>query len=316
MNFLKSITIGAAMILGMTAYAQRNCDIDIAITDITKGDVVPKAVNNKLEAKLAQALSRAGIVAAPYDAQFFVAGRFDNAYSDVMTSGTRPTYAVKTTLTIYIGDADHQKVFATESFDLKGVGNTETEAYTRCLNSINASNPKFIEFIRKGKDKIMEYFDANYPVYLNNAKRALQQRNYDEALFYASSIPSCCKGYAEAQALTASINKDNTNFNSQQLYAQAQAAWAANPDEYGAEQAHKYLAQIDPASSSYAAAQNLSKQISTKIQRNWDFEHIQKHKDAVALEKQRIQANKEKYIAWAKSRPKVVNRYHFLVRYW
>jgi len=316
MNILKTITLGAVLAFGLTATAQRNCDIDIAITNITKGDVVPGSVNSALEAKLAQALSKAGIVAAPYDAQFFVAGRFDNAYADVLTGGTSEQYVVKTTLTVYIGDADHQKVFATESFDLKGIGNSETEAYRRCLNTINASNPKFVEFIRKGKNKIVDYFDSNYQIYLNNAKKALQQRNYDEALFYAGSIPSCCQGYSEAMALTSKINTDNTNYNSQQLYAQAQAAWAANPDEYGAEQAHKFLAQIDPASSSYSAAQNLSKQISAKVQRNWDFEHIQKHKDAVALEKQRIQANKEKYIAWAKNRPKVVNRYHFLVRYW
>lgn len=315
MNKFKTFALGAISFFALSAFAQDKCDIDISIANITQGEKVPSAVGARLEAKLAQAMSRAGIVAAPYDAQFFLAGRFDNAYEDVLTGGTREQYVVKTTLTLYMGDAEQQKIFASLPIELQGVGNSKTEAYTRCLNKISYADPKVSEFIRTGKDKIIDYYNNNYAQVINNAQKALQQRNYDEARFYASSIPSCSKGYAQAQALLTNINKDNTNYNSQQLYAQAQAAWAADPTESGAAKAHQYLAQIDPASSIYASAQSLSKQISDKVQRNWDFENIQKHKDAVALEKQRIQANKEKYIAWAKSRPKVINRYNFIYRY-
>ena len=119
MKILKSLFTAAMLCLAASAQAQ-DCDLEISIANITKGDVVPEAVHSRLEAKLTRALSKAGIVAAPYDAQFFIAGRFDDAYNDII-SGPSQKVVVKTTLTLYIGDADNQKVFASESFDLKGL---------------------------------------------------------------------------------------------------------------------------------------------------------------------------------------------------
>jgi hypothetical protein len=303
-----------AMLAPIFANAQ-DCDIDISIANITKGEVVPQAVNQRLEAKLSTALARLGIVAADYDAQFFIVGRFDDAYNDI-TSGSSQKVAVKTTLTLSIGDAINQKVFATESFDLKGVGSTDEQAYTKALNSISSSNQNLLNFIQQGKERIIEYYDANYSVFLTKARNAMAARNYDEALYYSTSIPSCCVGYKEACNLTSQIYTDNMNYIAQNLLAQARAAWAESPDAEGARKAYIYLSQIDPSSSSYSAAQSLGKEISQRTKQQWDFENVQKYNDAVALEKQRIEAAKQVAVAWAKSRPKVVNRYTFISRRW
>lgn len=303
-----------AMLAPIFANAQ-DCDIDISIANITKGEVVPQAVNQRLEAKLSTALARLGIVAADYDAQFFIVGRFDDAYNDI-TSGPSQKVAVKTTLTLSIGDAINQKVFATESFDLKGVGSTDEQAYTKALNSISSSNQNLLNFIQQGKERIIEYYDANYGIFLTKARNAMAARNYDEALYYSTSIPSCCVGYREACNLTSQIYTDNMNYIAQNLLAQARAAWAESPDAEGARKAYIFLSQIDPSSSSYAAAQSLGKEISQRTKQQWDFENVQKYNDAVALEKQRIEAAKQVAVAWAKSRPKVVNRYTFISRRW
>lgn len=312
MRFLKIFI--AILLCSSTAYAQ-NCDIDLAIANITKGNVVPANVGKKLEAKLTNALAKSGIVAAPYDAQFFIAGRFDDAYNDV-TGGPSQKVIVKTTLTLYIGDATHQKIFASESFELKGVGSSDELAYTRALNGINPSNPQLTEFIREGRDKIIQYFDANYQQYLNDARRAQKNRDYDQALFYATSIPSCCKGYAEAQKLATSIMQDNYNYQGQMLLAQAQAAWAEDPTETGASRANEFLTQIDPSSSAAAGAKALTQTMSATTKKQWEFENMQKHKDAMALERERMRAAKEVAVAWAKSRPRTVNRYVFIRSRW
>ncbi len=297
--------------LALSVSAQNQCDIDMSIANITKGEVVPEEVNQRLEAKLSTTLAHAGVVASDYDAQFFIAGRFDDAYNDV-TSGPSSKSVIKTTLTLMIGDAVNQKVFATESFELKGVGSTDVLAYTKALNQINAKNAKLLALVQKGRDRIIEYYNANYTTLLNKARTAMANRDYDEALFYATSIPSCCNGYDEAQSLTLKIYSDNTNYISQQLLAQARAAWSASPDAEGARQAQYYLAQIDPSSSSYAAAQTLSNEITKTTQKQWNFEHVQKYKDEVALEKQRIEAAKQVAVAWAKRKPRTVNRYIFI----
>ncbi len=335
MKLFKKLISVALLAIPFFASAQE-CDIEIAIANITKGEVVPAAVNSRLEAKLTRALAKAGVIAAPYDSQFFIAGRFDDAFNDII-AGVSQKVVVKTTLTLYIGDADNQKVFASESFDLKGVGATDQQAYTNALNMISPTNSKLVDFIIKGKQKIIDYFDNNYATYINNARKAMASRDYGQALFYATSIPSCSRGYNEAVALALQINSDNLDYNGNQLLAKAQAAWAADPTESGAREAHKYLTQIDPNCSASSAAKSLSAEISKTTQKQWEFENVTKYKDQLALEHKRLDAEtslahhrissaasvertrlraaRDVAVAWAKSRPRVVNRYTFVTRH-
>lgn len=311
MNIKKSFIAVMALAAATIGNAQGECSIDVSVADITKGDVVPAAINSKLEGKLTQAISKAGLTSAPYDSRFFVAGRFDDAFNDISGGPSQKVY-VKTTLTLYIGDADEQKIFASEAFELNGVGGSDQQAYTRALGKLNATNPKLVEFLRNGKQKIIDYFDANYQSYINNAKKAMAARNFDEALYYATAIPSCCKGYDQANALAMQIYKQSMNRSAQQLLAKARAAWAADPTADGAAEAHSFLSQIDPESSCYAEAQALSKQISQTTQKQWELENVTKYNNEVELQKQRINAAKEVAVAWANSRPKQVNRYVFV----
>lgn len=336
MKIFRYILAAGIVALSATAFAQRpaakgqaaapaRCDLDISVANITKGEVVPEAVGARLEAKLSQAMSKAGLTSAPYDSRFFVAGRFDDARNDI-TGGPSPKVIIITTLTIYIGDADEQKIFASESFELRGVGGNDTQAYTAALNKLSGSNRQLVDFLEKGKQKIVDYYDANYGQYIQKARQQMAARNFDEALYYATAIPSCCKGYAEASALALQIYSQSMNHHSSQLLAEAKKEWGADPTATGADKALALLAQIDPGASCAAEAKRLGETISQTVQKQWVFENVTKYKDALAMENRRlanetaleharIQAAKEASIAWAKSRPKVVNRYNFIYRY-
>lgn len=289
----------------------QDCDIRISVAPITQGDNVPNAINTKIEAALMRATTGCGVTADPYYGQFFVAGRFDASLDDVVP-GPPAKHVLKSTLTLYIGDAENQQIYATESFDVKGVGNSEERAYISALSSLNSSNNRFANFIKNAKVKIIDYYNANYKTYLSQAKLAMSNREYDKAIYFASSIPECCIGYPQAFELIQDIYKSNRNYESQMLLAQAYAEWGAHPDEYGAEKAYYYLSQIDPSSSCYPKAQELSSKISTVVKENWDFENKQKYKDQINLEKQRISAARDVAIAYAKSRPRTVTNFVFM----
>lgn len=323
MKNLKKLALLAVVALGAAfpAFAD-DCDIDIAVANITKGEIVPEAVNSRLQAKLSQAMSKAGLTAVDYDSRFFVAGRFDDAMNDI-TGGPSAKVLVKTTLTVYIGDADEKKVFASESFDLKGVGANDTQAYTNAIGNITGSNSKLVQFLREGKQKIVDYYDANYMRYINDAKKEMAGRNYGAALYYATAIPSCCAGYSQASALALQIYNQSMNYDSQQLLAKARAAWAADPTATGAQKAHSFLSQIDPAASCASEAKSFGEEIARTTQKQWEFENVTKYKDALELEKKRIDANadlerrrlkaaRDVAVAYASSRPRVVNRYYFI----
>ena len=113
MNKILKLIFGLLFLIPSMVFAQGECDIDISIADITQGEMVSDNVCRQLQAKLMQELGKGGFVSAPYESRFFVAGRFDNSYNDI-TGGPSGKVYIKTILTLYIGDADAQKIFATE----------------------------------------------------------------------------------------------------------------------------------------------------------------------------------------------------------
>lgn len=322
MSIKPLISLAAAMLIGAAPMLADDCAVQVSVAKVTQGDKVSPAVENQLQQRLMRAATAAGLSGDAGSSRFFITGRFDKGYFDVM-SGTNEACLLKTTLTLYIGDAETEKTFATVAFDLKGAGRTEERAYINAMSKINARNPEFKNFVAQGTEKIIAYYDANYPRILTRARTAMQQRNYDEAIYEASTIPECCKGYDEANALMLQAYQEYTNYEGQQLLAQARAKWAASPDADGASEAMELLAQIDPASSCGAQAAALSDEITKRVKAQWDYENIKKYEDQIALRReamqteakirqQSIEAARQVSIAYAKNQPKVVYRLGWL----
>ncbi len=312
---IKIRNLFSVLLFGISIFniSATDCELAIGIDILTgEGDKVPVSITRKLEAKLKMILTHTGIVADDYACQFFITGRFDEAFS-TETGGVGGRVLVKSDLQLAICDGTNKKVFATATFPLKGVGATDEQALTKALGSLNAKNPEFINFVDKAKYKIIDYFNKNYPMYLQKAQTALTQRNYDEALYWVMEIPECCVGYNEAHILATTIYNDRIEYEGKQLLAKAEGEWATNPTAKGAQVAYSYLIQIDPATKSYAAAKDLGAKMTKSVKADFDFETKEKYRDQVALEKQRVQAAKEIGIAWAKSQPKTVVKHNWIV---
>lgn len=311
---LLAIIAGAAFTM-----AADSCEIPMTIASANEGTVVSRAVASQLDNKLKTILTRYG-VAGSYDSQFFITGRFDTGFSE-RTSGPTQAEYVNTTVTLFIGDAEGKKIFSSLTLDLKGAGQSVNQAYTKAINSINVNRDDFRNFLESGKEKIIDYYNSHYKSILQKAQTAVSKREYGEAMYYATQIPECCKGFPEAQSLITQAHTSMVNYEAEKLLAQAEAAWAADPTDTGARDAYGYITQIDPASPAYARAKALSQKIEKTVKANWDFENIQKYKDQLEIEKMRqnnraanerarIEAARAVGVAWAKSRPtKVVYNY-------
>lgn len=312
---MKTTTLFMAMAVSaaMSAYADDNCTIRMNIVPIDGGEEVGASVASRLEAKLMPVLSEADIAIDHSYTKLFVAGRFDNTYSEVL-GGTTPRILVKTTLTLYFGNLQEQHVYSSRSFDLKGSGVSMEAAYTKCLGALSQRQAEVRNFLAEGRDKAISYFDNNYTTYLATARQAMLARNYAEALYYATSIPECSKGWPQASALTAEIYTDYTNYEGLRLLAQARGAWAASPDAEGARKAYAYLSQIDPAASCASQADALGREIAAKTKSDWKFENETKYHDALSIEKQRIEAARAIGEAWAKNQPQNDTKVYWIVR--
>ncbi len=311
--------LGLALLCGRMVAG--DCELNISVIPPEAGEKLPASVAEKLTGKLATLLSATGVSTSSDDLQFFFTGRFDNAFSE-KTSGPDQREVINTTLTLYIGDADGKKIFASKTMDLKGVGKSEAQAYIKAMGPLNASRKDIVAFIEEGKAKILDYYDKNYNTYLTKARTAMNQRNYEEALYHALQIPDCCVGFPEAQALALEIYTHQVDYIGQTLLAQAKAAFGADPTDKGAAEAFSYLSQIDPQATCYKEAMAYGDKMQKEVKSQWEFENIQKYKDELALkhkqmdndaklEQARIESAKAIGVAWAKSQPTTRVYYHW-----
>ena len=293
---LNKILLSALLAATSLTAGAADCDITLKAIPIEQGEEVPADVSDAIATRLMAAATKSGVVGA-VDSRFFITAKFNHSYKETLAGPPAQT-AIKSTMTLYIGDVIDQKVFATTSIDVRGVGTSLNRAYINALSVLNAKNNAFAQFISQGRDKVIDYYDSNYQSILNKAKSAMTLKQYDEALYYSTSIPECSVGYSAALEVTKTAFQAYLDNEGLVLLNKARAAWGANPDQYGAEEAYGYLTQIDPQASCYKEAVAFGQKIASVVKANWDFENVTMYKDAVALEKARITAARDIGVAW------------------
>lgn len=299
-----------------------DCDITISAISINQGENVPERIKDQIKSRLIVATTGSGVTVIDGYDRFFIAAKFNNSYHEVIPGPPMMT-AIKSTMTVYIGDSNDKKIFASTSFDVNGVGNSEERAYAKALSTLNKKNSQLSSFISGGVEKILEYYDNNYPQILAKAQESLKMKDYQEALYYSTSIPSCCKGYEKALSLSKEIYQEYINNEGKLLLAQAKAIWGANPGLEAGEESLNTIAQIDPYASCYREAVKFGETITATIfmakKKHYEFETFKKYedqlalqKDAIETERMRINAAKEVAKAWAENYKPAENHYHWV----
>ncbi len=298
-NFIKAILVILATIGNIAACkAAADCEMFIQVSVQNPGDA-PDELGQLMTDRLITALNSTNLRADQNYGQLLLTGKFTDMYKQD-GAGSPPQVAVHTTLTLSIGDVAGGSVFASKSFDLRGVGSSEQRAYINALKSLSARNTAFIDFVESGIDKTVEYFDNNYKAILAKAERAASMRDYEQALYYTTFIPACSKGYNAAQAATLKYFDKYIDYSGELLLRQAKAEFSKSPDAQGAEKAYALLAQIDPASSFATQANRLADEIKTRTKAEYDFHVHKKYEDKVVAERQRVNAAREIGVAFGR----------------
>ena len=311
-NHILSPLAVAAMISSASLTSEAQCNVHLMVAPVEQGADIPSDVEDMLMTRLTAAISAGeGVTADENYDQFFVAGKFNHLYQDVVP-GPPMSHVLKTMLTLYIGDVTSKKIYSTTTMELKGVGTSETRAFINALGALNKNHARFTSFISKGTEKVLSYYNKEYPLLIKKAEKAAAMRDYGQALSVLAPVPECCTGYDRVEAAILKIYGQSVDFIGQQLLAMAQAAWGANPTAAGAREAYKYLVLIDPAASSYPAAQALHKEMKTIVKDDYDFENRQKYNDSIALERSRIEAARAVGIAYGSHQQPTTDHYNWI----
>jgi hypothetical protein len=282
---------------------QTNIVIGTFVTDNIEG--IPVAARRVLKNKIDYIITSNGIGGNSYASRFVLTPKLDIITKDI--TATSPAMHVLTiAVTFNIGDIVNGNKFASEYIQVKGVGVNQTKAYLSAIKRIKNDNPSIRNMIKKGKEKILAYYNTNCNSIILTAKTLVETKEFDLALSKLSIIPSACtKCYEDANKAMVEVYNEKINEVCKQKLNEALTLWNSSQNIKGAEKAAKVIAQINPDSKCYKEVEVLYKSIAAKVKlidkRDWDFKLKEQN-----LEGERIKAAREIGVAYGKGQPKNV----------
>ncbi|MDR3266880.1 MAG: hypothetical protein LBT24_04835 [Tannerella sp.] len=316
MRTSKILISAFAILLNCTIQAQSVDDVGkIALSVIMPENVDGLDVSqlSKLESKITQITTKAGLAASGYNQTFVIYPKFAIYETNVVEGGIQNITVVTVELSLFIKQVSNKMLFASVAKSLKGSGKTKEIAITNAISQIPVADKVFTTFVEEGKQKIVQYYEANCDDIINEADTYIKMQQYKQALGLLMSIPeeiSACHDKV--------LNKSVETFKAYQNQVCAekiQQAKAKSAAQYY-DDALEILSEIDPSANCFKEQQTLIKSIenkvSTEVKKQWDF-MMKQYNDTASLEKQRVNAIKEIAVSYYKSQPTSVN-YNYIVR--
>lgn len=320
---MKKILLSLLMIIGYNAYSQNALGKSDDAARITLAAYVPQQIDKMPDAarsilanKLNQIVTQNGMGGAANNERFIITANV-NVISKDLTATAPPMTALVLEVTLYIGDGFVGTKFSSTSISVKGVGESETKAYISALKGISPTNSNIQSFVGNGKSKIIEYYNSKCDFIIKEAQTLVSQNNFEEAIFKLTSVPEVCKEcYDKCMDAVGPIYQKQIDRECKSKLMEANTAWNAAQDSYGADIAGGILAQIDPNASCYKEALALSNKIAQRIkeidQRDWKLQ-LKEQQDNVDIQKATIKAIRDIGVAYGNGQPKTVN---YNVRGW
>ncbi|MDR1339542.1 MAG: hypothetical protein LBK58_05780 [Prevotellaceae bacterium] len=268
---------------------------------------------SKLESKIIQITTKAGLSASGYNQNFVIYPKLAIYESNVVEGGMQNIMVVTIELSLYIKQVNNNLIFSSVNKQLKGVGKTTEIAVTNAISQIPVSDKNFADFILEGKEKILKYYEQNCNDIEKKADAFIRMQQYDQALGLLMSVPKEVSACYD-KMLNKSIDTYKA-YQNQQCAEQLQQARTLVAKMYY-DEALSVLSEIDPSAECFTEAKTMVKSIESKVnaeyKKHWDMQ-VKIYNDAVALEKQRIDAMKKIAVSKYENQAKPVN-YLYIVR--
>jgi len=273
-----------------------------------QAEAIPSHAKRMLLNKLSQITSVHGMGGSSLNPRFILTPNITVLTKDI-TPTAPPMHALTLEVTFYIGDGLDGKLFANSSMQVKGVGQNENKAYIAALKRLNPKNPALKDLISEGKEKIIEFYNAQCDFFIKEAKTLVGQNKFEEAILKLTSVPDVCKEcYDKCMDAVAPIYQKQIDRECKSKLAEAKNAWSAGQDADAAKNASAYLSEIDPNASCFGDAKKLTSMIATRIKqldkREWDFK-LKQQQDDVNIQKATIKAARDIGVAYGNNQPDI-----------
>ncbi len=231
----------------------------VTLTPVLAKDLgdMPKGAQKLLLSKLRQVATKNGLGGTSANPQFIITATVSVITKDV-TETAPPMIAYNLEANLYIVDYVNKKTLANTTIELKGVGKNETKAFISGVKRINPKSSVIRSFVKKGKNKIIEYYNTQCEFIMKQAQSLVKLDKYEEAIHMLITIPEVCKEchYKALDAIDP-IYKKMMGENCKEDLDAAQTAF----NDGNMEGAQNYLEKIEPGTDCYDKAVDLAKKI-------------------------------------------------------
>lgn len=294
------LTVIVALVGAVSVSAQNFQDkkdlLPISILIQDQPDPLPQGARTYAITKLKQIAANNGVAANENFSRFFISLEITPITKDILP-GPPMQISQNMQVTFFLCDYFDQKVFASISIETKAVGTNDTKCFINAVKAINVNSKEITAFMQSGKQKIIDYYNANCSNIIKKAESLSFQKQYEAALYELTSVPEVCDCYDDVLAKTKDVFQKYIDYACDVNLAKAKAAWAAEQNSEGASKAGEYLSQIYPDAKCYEEAQTLYNEVKSKVLADWEFE-MKKWQDMVDLESQRIEASRAIGVAY------------------
>ena len=311
----KIIFIILAVTIHISLFAQTFSEvgkISLSVVMPENVDGLDKSQLSKLETKIIQIASMSGMSATGYNNNFVIYPKFAVYETNIVEGGMQNIVVSTYELSLFIKQVDNNILFASISKTLKGSGNNKSTALTNALSKINSTDIELKEFIDRGKNKIIQYYESRCDDIILKAESLVKKHDFEEALGLLLSVPDEVKCYNRIQSKSVEVYKSYQNQKCTVQLQDVNVSLASNDFTRALES----LRQIDPSAVCFKEAQSILNKIIPKIsaeqKKNYDLQ-LRMYNDQISLEKLRINSAKEVAAAYYRSKPSTI-LYNYIVR--
>lgn len=259
----------AAFAAGVQGAENKRVPLTIAVPE--QAEYVPQIAQSALADKMRQIVNVNGMGATDDAGQFFLTCVLTVADKQVV-GGAPVKIAQKIDATFYVADAFNQKVFGTTSVTVRGVGNNENKALIAAVRQLSPAQPALKSLIVNANKKIIAYYDEQCDNILQKAATLAKARAYEQAFFQLSLVPEQCDCYPRILKAADALFQDYIDYRAQMNLAKARSIWSAGMNRDAAMEAAEYLSEILPDAKCYPQAQELLKEIKSRVKDDIDFD--------------------------------------------
>ncbi len=231
----------------------------ICLTPVVSENIgdMPASSQKYLWSKLRQIATKNGMGGTAAEPRFIITASASVASKEI-TETAPPMIAYNLEVNLYIVDYVKKTTLSNVTLELKGVGKNETKAYSSAIRRINPKSSIIRSFVKKGKKKIIEYYNTECEVILKQAQTLVKIQDYEGAIATLISVPVICKE-CHYKALNAiePIYKKMMGENCKEDLDAAKTAYNSGDMET----AKSHLEAIEPGTDCYDKAVDLAKKI-------------------------------------------------------